>query len=242
MERRTFLKTSSYLCASGVLPVTALAANSTSFTFSEQDTQRVSRELLDTLAIEAPKVSIESPNGDAVQLTLKPAVARRYNSQIFIYFETSSEIHVFDLSGNPSGTIKLPQGFSSLNDFAIEPNQQLLYLIERGQHSVTVANFYGEKLTEISEFGTELDGQLNGPKKITLDTHGHIHILEMGTASIKVFSNNGVFLYSYGRSRLGKKPLYRSLDGTQHILVSGGKLNDRKWVFNIDTRKLSALN
>lgn len=242
MERRTFLKTSSYLCASGVLPVSALAANSTSFTISEQDTQRLSKELLDTLALKAPKASIESPNGDIVEFSLNPAIARRYGSSLFVHFETSSEINIFDLSGNPSGTIKLPQGIDNLNDFAIEPNQQLLYLIERGHHSITVANFYGEKLAQIGEFGTEVMAQLNGPKNLTLDTQGHIHVLEMGTSSIKVFSNNGAFLYSYGRSRLGKKPQYRSLDGTQHILISGGTLDDRKWTFNIETRKFSALN
>ncbi|MCO7188986.1 MULTISPECIES: hypothetical protein [unclassified Pseudoalteromonas] len=242
MERRTFLKASSYLCASGVLPVSALAADSIAFTNSEQNTQRVSGNLLEEIARHAPSVSMEAPSGESVQVTLRPSVVRRYNTFIYVYFEMSNEITVFDLSGTTIGTIKLPQGFSNVSDFAVEPNQQLLYFIERGHHQVIVANFFGEQLAQIGEFGTEVVSQLNGPKSLTLDGDGRVHVLESGTSSVKVFGNNGAFLYSYGQTRLGKQPMYKTLDGTEQIVITGGQLGDRKWVFNHEARKLTALN
>ncbi|MCG7534318.1 hypothetical protein [Pseudoalteromonas sp. OOF1S-7] len=242
MERRTFLKSGSLLCASGVLPIGAFAANTSTFTFSEQGTQRVDASTLDKLGLTAPKISVQAPSGEQVALTLKASVARRYGDLLYVYFEMSKEIAVFDVDGNQQSAITLPDGFGVLSDFAVEPSQQLLYLIKRGHHHITVASFYGEKLSQIGEFGIDLAAQLNGPKSITLDAFGHVHILEMGTSSIKVFDSNGAFLYTYGQARLGKRPNYRALDGTQQIVVSGGQLGDRKWIFSKEVRKLLALN
>ncbi|WP_046006468.1 hypothetical protein [Pseudoalteromonas rubra] len=242
MERRTFLKSGSLLCASGVLPASAFAANTSTFTFSEQDTQRVDAGTLDKLGLTAPKMSVQAPSGEQVTLTLKPSVSRRYGELLYVYFEMSKEIAVFDAYGNQQGAIALPEGVDIVSDFAIEPSQQLVYLIVHGNHHITVTSFYGEKLGQIGEFGIDMVEQLNGPKSITLDAHGHLHILEMGTHSIKVFNNNGAFLYTYGQARLAKQPFYRSLDGTQNVVVSGGQLGDRKWIFNKEIRKLMALN
>ncbi|WP_157576930.1 beta-propeller fold lactonase family protein [Pseudoalteromonas rubra] len=242
MERRTFLKTSSYLCASGALPLSAFAANSTLFDFSEQNTQRLDVQTVNKLAVKAPKMSVEAPSGERVSVTLKPAVARRYDALLYVHYEMSNEITVFDINGVQQGTIGLPDGFGSVSDFAIEPSQQLVYLIERGHHQIIVANFYGERLAHIGEFGTEVAAQLNGPRSLTLDDEGHVHVVDSGASSIKVFNNNGAFLYAYGQSRLGKAPIYRALDGTQHVVVTGGQLGDRKWFFDSSIRKLSALN
>ncbi|WP_125720345.1 hypothetical protein [Pseudoalteromonas rubra] len=242
MERRTFLKSGSLLCASGVLPVSAFAANASTFTFSEQDTQRVDASTLDKLGLTAPKMSVQAPSGEQITLTLKPSVSRRYGDLLYVYFEMGKEIAVFDIDGNQQGAITLPDGVGLVGDFAIEPSQQLVYLIEHGHHHITVASFYGEKLGQIGEFGIDVVEQLNGPKSITLDADGHLHILEMGTYSIKVFNNNGAFLYSYGQTRFTKQPVYKSLDGTQHVVVSGGLLGDRKWIFRKEVRKLTALN
>jgi len=226
MDRRQFLISNSVLTASMVMPNISLAKADTSDI--APNTTRLSLADINKLGIKAPFTHAVSPNNDIVSFALKMRIARRYQDLIFIWFDTENMIRIYDEFGTQSNAIPLPKHISSLKDFAFD-SMGNLFVLPQGQHHILWLSEQGYELGYIGEFGIELSEQLNGPVSLTIDLNDQIHVLNAGTRTIKVFSNNGVFLFEYGQNRRGKQKQIHSIDGKKNIILKGGMMKDRTW-------------
>ncbi|MBE0370396.1 NHL repeat-containing protein [Pseudoalteromonas aurantia] len=225
MERRTFLRTTSALCSAGLFGL-SMHANANEKTISGDDkTERMSIAKLRDLNIAFPTMIAVTPTGETIEVQRKPRIIRRYAQHIYVYFEQSKEISVFSLAGERTGKLPLTDNLQAIKDFAIDTQLQSLYVIEYGHHQITVLDFYGQKVGDIGEFGIELLQDLNGPKSITVDERGKVHVLTGNDNIIRVYSANGAYVSSYNHIRRSSSKL-RQLDGCKMITGVGGKFND----------------
>ncbi|WP_143484324.1 hypothetical protein [Pseudoalteromonas piscicida] len=242
MKRRTFLSLGTAITATSFMPFSCFASEQPlDFTIQNAQVTRLNPNVLSTLNIKSPIMSMESPTGEKVKVSRKAKIIRKYESGIYVYFELTTVIRVFSLSGQGMTDIELPKGIKDVKDFAIDFNLQQIYLLTPGSHQIAVVDFYGRQLATLGEFGYELESQLNGPKSITVDDRSRLHVVDASGNRVKVFDNNGAFSYSYGGSRVIKRK-FNNIDGYQDITLTGGKLGDRRWVLDKKTNKLLALN
>jgi len=250
MERRQFLISSSVLATSLGMSLETIATS----TFSEitssaktlrvtsnsayksltaqASTSRLSAIDIKKLNIKAPIKHTSSPEGVAVSFPLKLRIARQYEKKIFLWFDTEAVIRVYDEYAFELNSIPLPQSVHSLNDFALDSKGNL-FILAQGQHQIIWLSKQGDELGVIGEFGIELPEQLNGALSMTLDNEDQLHVLNAGTSTIKVYKNNGVFLFEYGQSRWQKQRRLHSVDGKETIAIKGGMMKDNLWQFSL---------
>ncbi|WDD98528.1 hypothetical protein [Thalassomonas actiniarum] len=232
MDRRRFIVTSSAVAGTLALPVKSFAMAEASKGLNKvPDNSRLPTSKLTSLGIQAPLKQVTAPGGHDVSFPLKMRVARQYRQKIYVWFETEPMIRVYDLAGNEQSPVSLPDSVGILKDFALD-SMDNIFILSAGQHQITWLGPQGDMLGYIGDFGMDLAEQLNGPASLTLDSEDHLHVLNAGSRTIKVYKNNGVFLFEYGQSRWGKERKLLSLDGTDTISASGGIMKDSRWHFS----------
>ena len=230
MQRRNFLKTSASVVGLVLAPasVTALAANAELNT--SKLTRRISKQALKDLSISFPEMTMTSPSGQDVTFELNPVAARYYPNGLFVLFEHTDEIYIYDQIGQVLGSIPLNLKYGIIKDFAVDEDNQLVFLVT-GPGTIKVIGFDGGHYGDVGSQGLNHFEQLNGIKSITLDDSGRLHVLCSQSNSIKVFDNSGTLLYSYSAKSLLSKPTLHQLDGQSEIKVVGGQFKDREWFF-----------
>lgn len=242
MDRRAFLNTSSMLLAASVLPFPAMATGD-ELIAANADSTRLSREQLLSFGISEPVRKISPPTGGSVDVTMKAKIIRRYDTRVFVYFELSRFIDVFDMYGNLVAQITTPEGDDiPIHDFAIDTSSGSVYWLRLGGHEVIVTDYSGNVLNTLGEFGHDQTDKLNGPRSITIDSHHRVYVLDSDNTRIKVFGNNGTFLRDYSLGRFTKGRKFTSLDGNQKVVVSGGLSGERLWYLDSEDQSLRAIH
>ncbi|WP_281560783.1 hypothetical protein [Thalassomonas sp. RHCl1] len=232
MDRRRFIVTGSAVAGTLALPVKSFAMSEVSKGLTKAtDSSRLPADRLTSLGIQAPLKQVTAPGGHDVSFPLKMRIARQYRQKIYVWFETEPVIRVYDLTGNEQSPVSLPASMGVVKDFALD-SQDNIFILDAGQHQITWLSPQGDILAYIGGFGMDLAEQLNGPASLTLDSKDHLHVLNAGSRTIKVYKNNGVFLFEYGQSRWGKQRKLLSLDGSETISASGGMMKDSRWHFS----------
>jgi len=249
MERRQFLISSSVLATSLGMSLETMAASA--FTEKTSSTKalrvksdssyktltaqagisRLSSEDIHNLGIKAPIKHTSSPQGVVASFELKLRIARQYQQGIYLWFDTEKQIRVYDEYGFEQKSIPLPVSVSAIKDFALDSYGNL-FILPKGQHNILWISGQGDELGVIGGFGTEMAEQLNGPRSLTVDNQDRLHVLDGGSRTVKVFKNNGVFLYEYGQSRWHNQRRLHSLDGRERIAIKGGMMQDSLWQFS----------
>lgn len=234
MERRTFIKLGSSVCATTMVGLPQFLHAEDAGALASEQTTRLHTKAIKELGIVFPSQVISPPSGDDVVVTMKPEVIRRYSDNLYVHFEQQDSIQVFDKQGTLKGNILYPDLAYGVKDFAIDEELQLIYLLPRGKARIEVIDFQGDLVDSIGEFGIELVEQLNGPRSITLDANKRLHVLCAGSNQVKVFDNNGAYQFSYRASFARQPQRMRQLDGIEEIHISGGLLKERSWKFTIE--------
>ncbi|WDE05955.1 hypothetical protein SG34_003220 [Thalassomonas viridans] len=237
MDRRQFILSGSAVAGSLAIPMQSFAMSDISgdlFAAKVKDTaagnSRLSASKIARLGIQAPLKQVTAPGGHDVSFPLTMRIARQYQENIYVWFETESVIRTYDQQGNEQNTIALPDSVSLIKDFALD-SMGNIFILNGGQHQITWLSHQGDILGYIGDFGIDLAEQLNGPTSLTLDSSDQLHVLNAGSRTVKVYKNNGVFLFEYGQPRWGKQRQLLSLDGKETISASGGMMRDNRWHF-----------
>lgn len=228
IKRRTFLKLGSTICLAGAFSFSSMLGAHDKTDAAKQIT-RLTAEQLTKLGITFPSKNISIPTGGSIDLAMKPDVIRQYGSAIYTHYELFDHIVIYDLNGLQQGLVPLPARFSSIKDFAIDEELELVYLLPLGADAIEVVDFNGDFIHRIGEFGVDLPEQLNGSLSITLDKNKRLHVLCAGDNTIKTFADSGAFLGSQS-SVFGRKNLKaKSIDGTVSVIAVGGTEKNRLW-------------
>ena len=224
-SRRRFVGAS----ISGLLGFSAISAfhpvlaNSSYFSEGQQNLEhivtRLSAQGIEALQLVAPMRTVTLPQGSAYTLPRRAALGRRYAGYNYIWFENETQLRVYDDTGAAWSTINLPPEAQNLSDFALDGEGQI-YLIIRGQHEVNRLSPSGNVLGVLGGFSISSVSGLNGPKSLTVDGVGNVHVLDAGSRSIKVFSAQSGYVKSYGHESWQTAQQPRSLDGISQIRAS----------------------
>ncbi|MCG7550235.1 hypothetical protein [Pseudoalteromonas sp. Of7M-16] len=234
MERREFIKSSVLLGTTSMLMASeSFVAHSKASEYKY--TERLSEQELTLSKLDYPSSLVENPQQEIVKVRLKPQIARRYSNKIYILFESSNSIDIYDEHGRKISEIPL---MVHVKDFTIDEKRQRVFVIGETAFTVYTLDFNGEILGSFGEFGVELKHQLSGIKSITCDKAGHVHILNTYSNDIKKFDSQGVYLMSYAPTSLTKQPKLLSIDGYDFIEVVGGKFADTVYKFDIAGRSI----
>ena len=241
MNRRAFLKLPPSILISSAISFEALSVDDDSFEELTRSHHRLNKRFLNELGIQPPKTQFTLPSDESITLFQQPSVIRKYNDLIYVNYELDNGIYVYSLKGKYIDYIGFSTELVPIKDFAIDSQNQLIYMVERAKHHIEVYDLAGEKLLRISEFGIELDSQLNGPSSITVDSQGRLHVLEAITSKIKVFENNGSYVFSYTKSNFNRKLKLKYIDGYNKIVATSKGDFGVKWFFDDDLRALTIL-
>lgn len=238
MDRRRFILSSSAVAGTLALPVKSYTLSGVSDNLvaaklkdKAAGNTRLSAKEITKLGIKRPLKQVTAPGDHTVSFPLNIRIARQYQQSVYLWFETESVIRIYDQLGNEQSSIPLPASMSLLKDFALDA-QGNIFILGTGQHQITWLSEQGDILGTIGHFGTDSAEQLNGPASLTVDQQDRIHVLNAGSRTIKVFKNNGVYLFEYGQSRWGKQRKLLAIDGTENISASGGMMRDSRWHFS----------
>ncbi|TQF67718.1 hypothetical protein [Pseudoalteromonas luteoviolacea] len=233
MKRRSFLKSSVSVCAASSLFSSAYLWAKSNETRLDLYTQRLSSDDLRQLISQFPTLLVASPQNTPVEVTLKPVIARRYSNQVYILFELSKEISIFNSLGEKTRAIPVPPVVGHIKDFAVDEKSQRIFVASGNTHSIYTIGFNGDVQNIFGEFGIDLPQQLSGIKSITSDERGLVHILNGHSNDVRVFDGQGVYHYSYAPRTFGKQANLVSIDGYQTIRVLGGKFRDIVYIFDV---------
>jgi DNA-binding beta-propeller fold protein YncE len=127
--------------------------------------------------------------------TLNAPIAAEWDGDRLLVLERgNARIQAFSRVGDPLGVIAqtaLP------GDFAVDPRDRTIFVAGFSEHRIEVFGPDGLLLRTVGRFGTDRAG-LNGPCSIALASDGSLHVADIGSRSIKVFSAAGDFVASYG--------------------------------------------
>lgn len=189
---------------------------------TENNLSRVEPAVFERYGITAPSFTVEVPGGELLTLPRKLKVVRQYHGQLYVAYENLSTIFVYD--GKTSQYIKSIELYGQdgvLRDFAMSDNGELFVLFW-GKHRVFHYSAQGSLLQKIGTFGIEYPQQLNGPRSLTVDKMGNVHVWNSGTRTIKVFSSGSVFLEEYSAHGIKSDTVIRCLDGSAPVMVITG--------------------
>ncbi|WP_145925113.1 hypothetical protein [Pseudoalteromonas luteoviolacea] len=198
-------------------------------------TQRLHDSELQSKGIINPATFIKNPQQTMVEISLKSRVARRYGSKVYVLFESKNQIDIYDDKGRKVAFVSLNM---HVKDFAVDEKRQRIFVVGETTYSIYVLDFNGEIVGSFGEFGTELEHHLNGIKSITCDEAGYVHVLDSHTNNIKLYDSQGVYVKSYGPTKIYAKTRLLSIDGYNSITVVGGKFADTVYKFDISGRPL----
>ncbi|MBB1488389.1 hypothetical protein [Oceanospirillum sediminis] len=235
MDRRQFLFSGTTAAVMASVP--AMTLSQLSIASGEVGMTRLTESELSNMGLLTRNMDIVSADGGVVTVPMKAQVARRYQGQVYVWFETDQAIRVYDQSGNSLLTVSLGQSVA-VQDFAVDSYGNLFVLMA-GSHEVLWLDSQGAVLGSIGRFGTELPEQLNGPVSLTIDALDNLHVLNAGSRTVKVFSGSGVYLHDYGQSRWLSERRLSSVDGTSQVQVTGGDKNNSQWLFSLDGHLIS---
>lgn len=235
MDRRQFLFSGTTAAAMVSVPTLTLSGIALA---SGTDTSRLNDAELNSLNLSHRYIEVLSADGGTMSVPMQARVARRYNDQVYVWFDTDHAIRVFDLSGTAVGEIPLTQS-GLLKDFGLDSYGNI-FVLYSGIHAIQWLDYQGNLLGSIGQFGMDSPEMLNGPVSLTVDAQDNLHVLNAGTRSVKVFTANGVYLRDYGQSRWLSERRLSSIDGLNQIRVTGGMENKNHWLFSLDGRLVSA--
>ncbi|KZN41545.1 hypothetical protein [Pseudoalteromonas luteoviolacea] len=233
MERRSFLKSSISVCATSVFLSSGRLWAQLNDSELNAYTQRLSNDDLLQLQLPFPTRLVKNPQDIPVEVSLKPVIARRYSSHVYILFELSRGITIFNGLGEQFSSIPLPEKVGHIRDFAVDEKRQRIFIASGNTHSIYVINFHGQIQNIFGEFGIELPHQLSGIKSITSDERGLVHVLNAYSNNVKVFDGQGIYQFSYAPSAFERGATLSSIDGYQTIRLLGGKFRDILYTFDM---------
>jgi len=200
---------------------------------SSHNTSRLSEQQVLQMGLKAPSFTVEAPDGVVMTLTRKLRVARQYQELLYLAYENEPSIHVYDVGSLLHRfDIQFNDQFGVLKDFAVSDNGDV-YALFSGQHAIFHLSSNGSLIQTISEFGIDKPEHLNGPRSLTIDSQGNIHVWDAGTRHIKVFTTDNQFVRQYGKARLSPITLVQDIDGRDPIIVTGGQSTKQTWIFTV---------
>jgi DNA-binding beta-propeller fold protein YncE len=123
------------------------------------------------------------------------AIAWDDAAQRLIVLERGNErIQAFDGAGASLGV--LAEGVVG-SDLFVRPDDGTIYVAACLDHSVAVFSASGRSLGTVGRFGTD-DAGLNGPLSVVASADGTVHVVDAGSARVKVFGADGRFQSIYG--------------------------------------------
>jgi hypothetical protein len=116
-------------------------------------------------------------------------------AQRLLVLERGNErIQAFDGGGRSLGV--LVDGVVG-SDLAVHPEDGSIYVAATLDHRVDVFSATGRPLGSIGRFGTD-DAGLNGPASVAALADGTVHVVDGGSARVKVFGSDAQFRGIYG--------------------------------------------
>ncbi len=112
-------------------------------------------------------------------------IADHSGKQVFITTMDGATIKRVGVYGNEDG--KFLEPLDAISDF-----NYWIFVVDRSKNNVQRFDRYGSFQSSFGEFGVS-NGQLNNPKKISVDLQGRLYILD-DNKRVSVFSNDGLFL------------------------------------------------
>jgi tripartite motif-containing protein 71 len=119
-----------------------------------------------------------------------------FSSRLLILERSNARVQAFSLSGSPLGVVT---AVDRASDLAVDGRDGTIYVAASSTHRIQVFTPSGAAVRTIGRFGVDASG-LNGPVSIALGPAGTLHVVDGGSASVKVFKTDGTFVGSYGAS------------------------------------------
>jgi hypothetical protein len=115
-------------------------------------------------------------------------------ARLLVLERGNGRIQAFDATGTSLGVLA---AVDAASDLAIDPQDGSLLVALSTAHRIQLLSARGGPSGTIGSFGTQGSG-LNGPVSVALAPNGDVHVVDSGSASVKVFTAGGGFVGSYG--------------------------------------------
>jgi len=245
MQRRLFLKSSATaLLISAPLsrPVAALNSSPSAHTaiktqwLSKQDdfNQQLLKRLIPANPVLPGQNDPASIFSNSQTHLYHAPIAQAKNSlgQHFVLHQSDNAVVVYDQAYQYIKRIKVPSNYGQLSDIAIDHTDRL-YVVDATQHTLYQFSAQGQLQQTIGHFGLGTQG-LNGPARMALDPDNNLHVIDKGNGHIKVFSDQGHYLFHYGSTRLmGKTKYFHDIAINQTgTVVLTDMLNQTLWQYD----------
>jgi len=142
-------------------------------------------------------------------------------NRIIIPDQNSGVIRVFDLKGNVTGEIGVPEKeFGQLKSPSLIAvnNQKEIIVVDKAQNKVHIFRREGEWKNSFGSKGSS-KGQFQNPVALAVDFNDNILVLDSGNNSVQVFDTNGNFVNDFGKDVL-KNPTDMSLYNDKIYIVN----------------------
>ena len=192
------------------------------------------------------QVSIFDPSGESRksfsshgsgrgQLDYACGVAISATGDILVCDQCNHRIQVFSRDGESVKCVGTrgngPLQFMNPTGIAVHPHTNKIYITEYHNHRVHVLN---EDLTFCKTFGSSGpdNGQLSGPRDISIDSTGSVYIADTGNHRVQIFTADGEYIRQFG----SKGSEEGDLNGPRGITVDK---NDIVYVSDSNNNRIS---
>lgn len=128
--------------------------------------------------------------------------------------------------------------FNRIHDLDFNPNETLLYVVDRDNHRIQVFDKMGKFMFKWPQTAikTDKDGHFNVPYSVDVDSKGDVWIADRNNNRIQKFDKDGKFLFDFGSAGRGNGefdlPRQVAIDRNVTLLYVVDSENDRVQVFN----------
>ncbi len=164
-------------------------------------------------------------------------------NRIFITDSQTDKVTVLNQKGKVLATLVPRTPFKQPSGIAADDEHNNLYVIDTHNHHIEV--FHLDTLKHKDTIGKrgKDEGEFNFPSNITVDSEGHVYVVDTMNGRVQIFDSEGRFINMFGQfgdvTGMFARPKGIGVDSEGHIYVVDAAFNNVQ-IFNQDGEPLMA--
>jgi DNA-binding beta-propeller fold protein YncE len=198
----------------------------------------------DVFILDPVNKTANSVNSMGAKYFFKPiGVTTDDQNRIFITDSQTDKVIVLDQEGKVLATLVPKTPFKQPSGIAADSERNRLYVIDTHNHHIEV--FALDTLKHEDTIGKrgQDEGEFNFPSNITVDTQGHVYVVDTMNGRVQIFDSEGRFINMFGQfgdvSGMFARPKGIGVDSEGHIYVVDAAFNNVQ-IFNQEGEPMMA--